>query len=114
MDSDSIRGFFEALSSGRFDEIEPLLAEEVVFEFPGRRFGGRFAGRRRVLVFLKSNQRLFRDGLRFEVLWAGVAGDRAIAQWTNAGTTRQGAAYENRGATVFHAAVVRDTNSSTR
>ncbi len=101
MDSEAIKEFFGALNGGRFDELEPLLAEEVVFEFPGRRFGGRFAGRRRVMVFLKSNQRLFRDGLRFDVHWSGVAGDRAIALWTNAGTTRRGEAYDNRGATVF-------------
>jgi ketosteroid isomerase-like protein len=54
-----------------------------------------------VLVFLKQNQRLFQGGLAFHVNWAGVAGDRAVAQWTNEGTTKDGVAYANRGVTVF-------------
>jgi ketosteroid isomerase-like protein len=54
-----------------------------------------------VLVFLKQTQRLFRGGLRFDVAWAGVVGDRAIAQWTNHGTTRDGREYDNRGVSVL-------------
>ena len=30
-----------------------------------------------------------------------AAGDRAVAQWTNSGVTRDGADYANRGATVI-------------
>ena len=101
MTADEVREFFNALSNSRFDEIEARLHEDVVFEFPGRRFGGRHAGRRRVMVFLRSNQRLFQDGLRFTVHWAATADDRAIAQWTNRGTTRGGTEYANRGVTVF-------------
>ena len=96
-----VRAFFDDLGRGDFSVIEPRLAEDVVLEFPGKRFGARVEGRRRVLVFLKQNQRLFTGGLRFTVTWAGVAGDRAVAQWTNAGTTRDGKPYANRGATVF-------------
>ena len=101
MTAADVRAFFAALAEGRFDAIEALVAEDVVLEFPGRRFGGRFEGRRRVLVFLRQNQRLFDGPLRFDVAWAGVAGDRAVAQWTNSGTTKAGAAYANRGVTVF-------------
>lgn len=101
MTEDDVRGFYAALAEGRFDAIEARLAEDVVFEFPGRRFGSRFEGRRRVLVFLKQNQRLFEGPLRFDVGWAGIAGDRAVAQWTNSGTTKTGRAYANRGVTVF-------------
>src|SRR5688572_2367593 len=93
--------FYEALSRGETDALGSRLAEEVVLEFPGSRFGGRFEGRRKVLLFLRQNQRLFQDGLRFTVPWCAVVGDRAVAQWTNAGTTREGAAYANRGVTVF-------------
>ena len=53
------------------------------------------------LVFLRQNQRLFKDGLKFTVHWVGLSGDRAVAQWTNAGTTRTGKAYANRGVTIF-------------
>ena len=51
--------------------------------------------------FLKQNQRLFDGGLLFTVSWAGTTGDRAVAEWTNQGTTRAGAPYRNRGCTVF-------------
>ena len=44
---------------------------------------------------------MFRDGLRFTVSWAGAAGDRAVGEWTNAGVTRDGRPYANRGVTVF-------------
>lgn len=101
MDETTIRAFFESLHRGALDEIAERLHDDVVFEFPGSRFGARVEGKRRVLVFLKQNQRLFRDGLRFDVRWVGVAGDRVVAQWTNAGVTRQGADYRNRGVSIF-------------
>jgi ketosteroid isomerase-like protein len=101
MTADDVRSFFAALSQGDVSTLEARLAEDVVLEFPGSRFGGTQEGRRRVVVFLKQNQRLFQGGLAFEVRWAGVCGDRAIAQWTNAGTTREGTTYANRGVTVF-------------
>ena len=95
-------GFFEALGGGRLAEAADMLDEDVVFEFPGTRFGGLVEGRRRVLVFLRQNQRLFRGGLRFTLHWVGAAGERTVAQWTNAGITRDGRPYSNRGITVFH------------
>lgn len=101
MTEETIRDFFSALSRSEIGAISARLAEEVTLDFPGRRFGGRIEGRRRVEVFLKQNQRLFRDGLRFTVHWAAVAGDRAIAQWTNEGITRSGQPYANRGVTLF-------------
>ncbi len=104
MTTDDVRAMFDAMGRGEFEPIERLLAEDVVLEFPGQTFGGRFEGRRRVLVFLKQNQRLFRGGLTFHVRWAGVSGDRAVAEWTNEGVTRDGTPYANRGATVFRLA----------
>ena len=53
------------------------------------------------MVFLRANQRLFTGGLRFHLSWVGVVEDRAVAQWTNEGTTREGVPYANRGVTVF-------------
>lgn len=101
MDERGLRAAFEGLGRGDLDAFLGHLAEDVVLEFPGRRFGGCFEGRRKVGVFLKRNQRLFQDGLVFTVEWAARVGDRAIAQWTNAGRTREGRPYENRGVTVF-------------
>jgi ketosteroid isomerase-like protein len=101
MEPAEVRAFFRALGEGDFAAVDERLAEDVVLEFPGRRFGGRFEGKRRVLVFLRQNQRLFRGGLWFAVHWVGVCGDRAIAQWTNEGTTREGQSYANRGVTVL-------------
>jgi len=96
-----VRGFFAALAAGEWDRLAEVLDEDVVLEFPGDRFGGRFAGRRRVMVFLRQNQRLFRGGLHFTVRWAGTCGDRVVAEWTNRGVTREGKDYANRGVTVF-------------
>ncbi|MHC5012674.1 MAG: nuclear transport factor 2 family protein [Planctomycetota bacterium] len=101
---EEVVAFFSALGDGRFDEMKERLAEDVVLEFPGSRYGARVEGRRKVIVFLRQNQRLFDGGLAFRVHWAGVDGNRAVAQWTNAGTTRDGKAYENRGCTVFRVA----------
>jgi ketosteroid isomerase-like protein len=104
MTADEVVGFFHALSRGETEALGARLREDVLLEFPGRRFGARLEGKRKVLLFLRQNQRLFQDGLRFTVHWAGVAGDRAVAQWTNAGTTRDGTSYANRGVTVFRLA----------
>lgn len=101
MTPDDVRSFFEDLSRGEVATLEKRLAEDVVLEFPGSRFGGTQEGKRRVVVFLKQNQRLFRGGLLFDVRWAGIAGDRAVAQWTNAGITKDGTPYANRGVTIF-------------
>lgn len=97
----AVRAFFGALMRSEFDTLAERLADDVVFEFPGTRFGGRFEGKRRVGAFLKSNQRLFRDGLRFDLHWVGRDGDRVVAQWTNHGVTRAGTEYANRGVSVF-------------
>jgi len=99
--AETIRSFFDDLMHSSFEALEERLAEEIVFEFPGKRFGGRREGKRRVMTFLRANQRLFTGGLRFDLSWVGVVGDRAVAQWTNEGTTREGVAYTNRGVTVF-------------
>ena len=96
-----IRACFESLGRGEFDVFLGHLADDVVFEFPGRRFGSRVEGKRKVGVFFKRNQRLFENGLVFTVHWVGFAGDRAVVQWTNAGVTRAGTSYANRGATVL-------------
>ena len=101
MTADDIRSFFDHLNRSEFEEITALLADDVVFEFPGSRFGGRVEGKRKVGIFLKRNQRMFQDGLAFTVHWAGMDGDRAVVQWTNEGVTRDGTPYQNRGVTVF-------------
>jgi ketosteroid isomerase-like protein len=102
MTEDDVRRGFAALSSGDVDPFVALLAEDCVLEFPGSVFGGTYQGTRRIRVFLRQNQRLFRDGLVFSVHWVHVGTQRAVAQWTNAGTTRQGMPYANRGVTVLH------------
>ena len=103
MNLDDVHAFFAALAGSDWTAIEDRLHEDVVFEFPGRRFGGRHEGRRRVMVFLRQNQRLFDGALEFTIRWAGAFGDRAVAQWTNAGRTKTGIDYANRGVTVFRA-----------
>jgi ketosteroid isomerase-like protein len=101
MTEERLRAFFAAVSASDWETVEAALADDVSFEFPGRRFGSLVEGKRKVLVFLKRNQRMFREGLRFDVQWAGVLGDRGVAQWTNEGITREGEPYANRGVTLF-------------
>ena len=101
MTEEDVRTFFEQVYAGEWKLIEERLTEDAVLDFAGKRFGGRFMGRRKVLVFLRQNQRLFKDGLKFTVHWVGLSGDRAVAQWTNEGTTRAGKPYSNRGVTIF-------------
>lgn len=101
IDASRLRSFFSHINDGDFDAIGEMLADDVVFEFPGRRFGTKAEGQRRVLVFLKQLQRLFDGGLEFTVHWAGMSGDRGVVQWTNSGRTKAGVDYGNRGVTVF-------------
>jgi ketosteroid isomerase-like protein len=101
MTPDEIKAAFEALGVGRLEPLTEALADDVVLEFPGARFGGTFEGRRKVAVFLKRNQRLFDGGLHFTVRWVERVGDRAVVQWTNAGRTKTGTDYENRGVTIL-------------
>ena len=105
MNEADVRGFFDALGRSDFDRLDAALHDDAFLEFPGTRFGGTFASKRRVMAFLRANQRLFRSGLSFSVHWVGLVGDRAVALWTNSGITREGIDYANRGATVF---VLRD------
>ncbi len=101
MNTADLHDFFLALGAGDFERVASWLCEDVVLEFPGRRFGGTFSGRRAVTVFMRQNQRLFRGGLKFQVHWAGIVDDRGVVQWTNTGVTRAGGEYGNRGVTVF-------------
>ena len=101
MTADDLRAAFEGLGQGAFEPFLDHCHDDVVFEFPGSRFGARVEGKRKVAIFLKRNQRLFDGGLQFTVHWADVVGDRAVVQWTNAGRTREGIDYANRGVTIF-------------
>ena len=101
MTADDIRQIFTAWSAGDVTPFVDRLTDDCVLVFPGSVFGGRHEGARRIRVFLKQNQRLFDGGLVFTVHWAAVIGDRAIAQWTNAGRTKTGVDYTNRGVTLF-------------
>jgi ketosteroid isomerase-like protein len=101
MTEEDVRTFFEQVYAGEWKLIEERLTEDAVLDFAGKRFGGRFMGRRKVLVFLRQNQRLFKDGLKFTVHWVGLSGDRVVAEWTNKGTTKTGKPYSNRGVTIF-------------
>lgn len=101
MSEQAARQFFEAMSAGDAGSLTDRVTEDVVLEFPGSRFGGRFQGKRKIVIFLRQNQRLFEGGLRFQVVWAGACGDRTVVQWTNEGVTREGRPYANRGVTVF-------------
>lgn len=101
MTPDDIRAWYAALSAGDVRPLVDRLTDDCVLEFPGSVFGATVEGRRKIKVFLRQNQRLFENGLVFTVQWAEVMGDKAVAQWTNAGRTKSGVEYANRGVTVF-------------
>jgi ketosteroid isomerase-like protein len=101
MTKDELLLCYKSLGEGDVTPLGQWLDQDCVLEFPGSRFGGSYQGARRVLVFLRQNQRLFSGGLKFTVEWATVADGRAVVQWTNQGITRTGVDYQNRGVTVF-------------
>ncbi len=101
MTQEDVKHWFDALSEGNVTPLTDRLTGDCVLEFPGSTFGGEFRGSRRVRVFLRQNQRLFDGGLRFTLHWVMVTDAAAVAQWTNAGRTKQGSPYANRGVTIF-------------
>jgi len=104
MTEQDVRDLFDALSRGDLEAAGRHLHENATLLFPGRRFGGRFEGRRRVLAFFRANRRLFREPLRFDLDWVAPCGERFVAAWTNSATTRDGRPYANRGVTVVSVA----------
>ena len=93
-------GIFAAMNSRDLSGLEPHLADDAVFDFPG---AGSITGKKKILLFLKV---LFRKypRLKFTVEDILLEGDRACAVWSNQGEDTSGSPYQNRGITLVRVA----------
>jgi ketosteroid isomerase-like protein len=93
-------GIFAAMNSRDLSSLEPRLADDAVFDFPG---AGSITGKKKILLFLKV---LFRKypRLMFTVEDILLEGNRACAVWSNEGEDASGAPYQNRGITLVRIA----------
>lgn len=87
---------FEAMNQREFSELEPLVSENIVFDFPG---AGIITGKKKVLIFLKALLRKY-PRLWFSVHEHIAEQDRVCVVWSNKGSNNSGIAYENRGVTI--------------
>ncbi len=89
---------FESMNRREFSELEPLVSEQLAFDFPG---AGIVTGRKRVLIFLKALLRKY-PRLLFTVHECIAEKDRVCVVWENEGRSASGQEYANRGVTVVH------------
>ena len=88
---------FEAMNKRDFSNLEPLLSEDLVFDFPG---AGRIEGSRRVLLFLKALLRQYPE-LRFSLMDVFGESNLVCASWSNEGKHISGEDYRNEGVTLL-------------
>jgi ketosteroid isomerase-like protein len=91
---------FEAMNVKNMAVLEPYLAEDAVFDFPGT---SQVVGKKRVLIFLKALLRKFPD-LFFQVQDVIVDSDKACIVWTNSARLATPSPYRNSGVTLVHCA----------
>ena len=79
-----------------FFDLDHLLAENAVFDFPGV---GSIEGRRRILLFFKVLFRKYPQ-LTFTVEDIIAEEDKVCVVWSNEGEDKKGNSYSNRGVTL--------------
>lgn len=89
---------FEAMNTKNMAILEPVLSDDVVFDFPG---AGQVAGKKRVMVFLKALLRKFPD-IIFQVQDVIADHDKACIVWTNSARLDTSEPYRNSGVTLVH------------
>lgn len=87
---------FEAMNTKNMAVLEPFLADDVRFDFPGT---DQVAGKKRVLVFLKALLRKYPD-IAFVVQDVIAADDAACIVWTNSARLETDQPYLNSGVTL--------------
>jgi ketosteroid isomerase-like protein len=89
---------FEAMNTKNMALLEPYLAEDVMFDFPGT---DRVVGKKRVLIFLKALLRKFPD-IYFQLQDVIAGHDKACIVWTNSARLQTSQPYLNSGVTLVH------------
>jgi len=89
---------FEAMNTKNTALLEPYLAEDVMFDFPGT---DRLVGKKRVLIFLKALLRKFPD-IIFKVQDVIADHDKVCIAWTNSARLETSQPYSNSGVTLVH------------
>ena len=88
---------FNSMNSRNFSGIEPFMADNMEFDFPG---AGCISGKKRVLIFLNALLRKYPE-LVFSVSEILIDGQHACAVWSNKGKDINDNPYENRGMTYI-------------
>ncbi|MBM4310439.1 MAG: nuclear transport factor 2 family protein [Deltaproteobacteria bacterium] len=94
------RIIFDAMNSKNVSLLEPHLADDVRFDFPG---AGVIAGKKRVLVFIKALLRKYSD-IEFIVQDVIESSGKACIVWTNSARIDSDQPYRNSGVTVVQCA----------
>jgi ketosteroid isomerase-like protein len=95
---DMAQRVFAGMNTRDFSELEEILDEGVVFDFPG---AGLIEGPRKVLIFLKTLLRKY-PKLTFTISEIIKDEQRACVVWSNEGEHIDGSPYKNRGITLLH------------
>jgi ketosteroid isomerase-like protein len=89
---------FEAMNSKNMAVLEPYLAHDATFDFPG---ASQVCGKKRVLIFLKALLRKYPD-IVFHVRDMITDSDKACIVWTNSARLKTPHPYRNSGVTLVH------------
>lgn len=89
---------FEAMNAKNMAVLDPYLAEDVRFDFPGT---AQVVGKKRVLIFLKALLRKYPD-IVFQVQDSIADHDKACIVWTNSARLETSQPYRNSGVTLVH------------
>lgn len=93
---------FETLG---FDEIEQIVHEDAVFEFPFSAQGARLEGKAAIMAYLRTAMASFVRRMRFDVARQHACADPdwAIAEYRSEAETVAGGRYANRYVGMVHA-----------
>ncbi len=97
-DSQAPNAIFEAMNTKNMAVLEPYLAEDVSFDFPGTAL---VVGKKRVLIFLKVLLRKYPD-IVFQVQDVVSDNDKTCIVWTNSARLETSQPYRNSGVTLVH------------
>ena len=95
---DMVRSVFKSMNTRDFSELDKIMSEDVVFDFPG---AGRIEGYKKAVIFFKALLRKY-SKLSFIISEIITDNQKSCAVWSNEGKDREGNPYANRGVTLMH------------